>query len=594
MVWPEWSKKGWFRLVLAVVLVLVAASLRLWPLGGLELRIPWVTFYPAVMASALYGGWGAGMVTTTCSVMLVYFWSPTGEPFIDDPGDWLGVAVFSVNCILISAMSEAMHRARERADWAKKQAEAANNAKSTFLANMSHEFRTPLNAILGFSNLLAKSSEIPEKHLNNVRIISNSGEHLLNLINNVLDISKIEAGHMVMEKDHVDLHHLLQDVQSLMNVRMVEKWLTFTVEHASNLPRVIVMDASKLRQILLNLVGNAAKYTVKGGVSLRIFVQGEVETLSARLRFEVEDTGCGIRAEDQRRIFFPFEQIEGKPSNEAGTGLGLAISKQFVELMGGSINLVSERGKGSTFQVTLPVTVSPVLEPARVEDGQRKNIVGLAEGQPLYRLLITEDRFENRLLLHKILEPLGCDVKEAVNGKDAVALVEAWRPHLVWMDIRMPVMDGLEATRCIRALDYGADIKVVALTAHALEEERHEIMQAGCDLFIRKPYRDTEIYDALAKQLGVQFRYNREQSRSVRPHAVHENRVLDVERLTKQPDELIRALRHAAVILDQACFLQLTEKIDDSDAVLGEHLRRMAETLRYDEILTILDTLVDV
>ncbi len=501
--------------LLPLGLVALAAGLRMWPLGALELRIPWVTFYPAVMATALYGGFASGLLAAVLTCLLVLVWSPTDQPFIDDPGDWLGMAVFFVNCTLISTMSEAMHRARANATKAKEQAEAANRAKSVFLANMSHELRTPLNAVLGFSTLMRKDPETTKEQKENLNIISRSGEHLLQLINNVLDISKIEAGHMVLEEANLNISQLLHQIQSLMSVRVEDKGLDFKVEQSPDLPRDITVDVGKLRQVLINLVGNAVKYTNDGRVSLRAEVAEMKTQKEGRIRFVVKDTGIGVHPEARERIFSPFEQVGDQPASEAGTGLGLAISKQFVELMGGQIGVSGEPGKGSEFYFEIPVktAVGSKEAPASPHYGL---VTGLEEGQPLYRLLIVEDKLENRLLLRKLLEPLGFELREAANGKEGVELFEQWVPHLIWMDIRMPVMNGLEATRIIKATEDGASTKIVALTAHALEEERSEILAAGCDGFIRKPYRDSEIYEALVNHLGVRFVYADEKTTVVR------------------------------------------------------------------------------
>ena len=578
------KKHVMLRYMVAMILIVAAASLRIWPLGGLELRIPWVTFYPAVMAAALYGGFSSGILATALSALLVLFWSPTDLPFIDDPGDWLGMAVFSVNGTLIALMSGAMHRARNQATRAKEQAEAANQAKSTFLANMSHELRTPLNAILGFTSLLIKAQDATLDQKEKLNIISNSGENLLNLINNVLDISKIEAGHMTREDTNVNLKRLLYEIESLMSVRVMEKALHFDMKLSQELPENIMIDPGKLRQVLTNLIANAVKYTEKGQVSLRAKVVEQESPNLARLRFEVEDSGIGISKKDQEIIFTPFEQIGNQPATEAGTGLGLAICKQFIELMEGHISVDSKPGKGSIFYFEIPVNICAPSHGDSV-DLLNKRITGLAQGGKRYRILIAEDRLENRLLLHSLLEPLGFDIREAVNGQEAVDQFKEWHPHLIWMDIRMPVMNGLEATRTIKSNKDGIDTKIVALTAHALEEERIEILEAGCDDFIRKPYRDTEIFDSLTKQLGIQFQYVEEET----PFEMEQDNDLDKKQLKKIPLKLIEDLREAVVLLDDHLCLKAAGMISDHNHELGVSLRCMVEDLKYKEILEALD-----
>ncbi len=580
--WFGHENRGALKYVFAVAIILVAAGLRVWPLGALELRIPWVTFYPAVMAAALYGGFFSGMLATALTVLVVLFWSPTDQPFIDDPGDFLGMAVFTVNGTLISLMSGAMHRARDQATRAKEQAEAANLAKSVFLANMSHELRTPLNAILGFANLIRKAPDTTAEQAKKLSIISNSGENLLNLINNVLDIFKIEAGHMVREDADVKLKQLLHEIESMMFLRMQEKGLSLDVVLGPDIPEDIIVDPGKLRQILINLLGNAVKYTQKGGVSLKAGVVKRESRQRVWVRFEVADSGIGIREEDQEIVFSPFEQIGVQPDGEAGTGLGLAISKQFVELMGGNIGVTSEPGKGSAFHFELPLTMSDASGETSAERPQER-ITGLVDGQQNYRILIAEDKLANRLLLYSLLEPLGLELREAVNGREAVEQFEEWHPHLIWMDIRMPVMDGLEATRAIRERQSGADTKIIALTAHALEEERLEILDAGCDDFIRKPYRDTEIFAALTKHLGLRFLYAEEAGTAAAP----EEAELDNEQLKMIPPDLIENLREAAILLDDERSLKVVGMIRDHSHELGEHLQRMVENLKYKEIVAV-------
>lgn len=465
---------------------------------------------------------------------------------------------------------------------AKEHAEKANRAKSVFLANMSHELRTPLNAVLGFSQLMKNSAGITREQMENLHIITRSGEYLLNLINNVLDISKIESGRVELEESHLDLFQLIEEMKSLMDMRAHEKGLIFTLEQAQDLPRHIAVDGGKLRQVLINLIGNALNYTTNGAVILRVMAAEKESADQVRVRFEVEDTGPGIREEDRQRIFLPFVQLGDRTPTEAGTGLGLAISKQYVELMGGRIGVASKLGKGSIFHFEIPATVLP--PGAIAAEPRRGRVIGLAQGQPRYRLLIAEDRPENRLLLRKILEPLGFDLWEAANGREAVALFEQWRPHLIWMDIRMPVMDGLEATRHIKATDAGAQTRIVAVTAHALEEERRRILAAGCDDFIRKPYHDVEIFDALTQHLGVRFVSQEDPTCAVAAAS------LDAAALADLPAELLEELEQALIRIDIGAVNRAIEAIRAHHPSLADALGTVARDLQFGWILRMIRT----
>ena len=468
---------------------------------------------------------------------------------------------------------------------AKDRAEAANRAKGTFLANMSHELRTPLNAVLGFSRLLKSGPDVTPRQQEALDIIVRSGEHLLNLINNVLDMAKIESGRVVLEESEVDLHRLLHEMQSLMGVGAVEKGLRFALEHDPDLPRFVAVDAGKLRQVLLNLLGNAIKYTDSGGVKLRARLAGIHGSEKAKVRFEVEDSGPGISQEDCQRIFLPFVQLGGQALAQAGTGLGLAICKQYVELMGGQVGVTSKPGKGSVFYFEIPVRVLPSV--AERDELKNPRILGLAEGQPRHRLLIVEDQPENRLLLRRLLEPLGFELREAANGQEAVALFEQWHPDLIWMDIRMPVMDGLEAVRRIRATQAGAVTKIIALTAHALEEEKEPIMAAGCDDLVRKPIREQELFGALARHLRLKFIYEKAPPQESTPKAP--GLAVRPEQLDALPAELLRDLRQAVVELDTARTQALIQQVTERDASLGRALSTLATQLGYKRLLKLLE-----
>jgi len=380
-------------------------------------------------------------------------------------------------------------------------AEAANRAKSAFLANMSHELRTPLNAILGFSDLVRTDPQLPAGLREDVDIINRSGEHLLKLINDVLEIAKIEAGKLQLVIAPFDLGGMVREVIEMMQVRASQKGLQLLFDMDSSFPRYIRGDEVRLRQILVNLVGNALKFTEQGGAVIRL---GTHQNDRLHLRIEVEDTGPGIRPEDRERLFKPFVQLaEGK--EQKGTGLGLTIARQFAELMGGSLTVESEVGRGSLFRLELPVEAAGPDELLTPEARHHCDIVGVVPGQPRHRILVVEDQQENWLLLQHLIARIGFEVKLAENGEQGISLFQDWHPDLILMDRQMPVMDGEEATRRIRRLPGGDKVRIVAITASAFKEERQEMFDAGMDDVVAKPYRFDEIYDCLTRQLGVRY-----------------------------------------------------------------------------------------
>jgi signal transduction histidine kinase/DNA-binding NarL/FixJ family response regulator len=570
---------AWLPYAVAVVLVAVAALLRIWPLQGLGLRIAYVTFYPAVMIAALVGGLPVGLLTTALSALVILFWSPIGKPFIADAGDWLGMAVFLVNCTMISFVAEAMRRAQERARAAQQQAEAANRAKSAFLANMSHELRTPLNAILGFSNLMRNDPDITGKQRDNLDIINRSGEHLLHLINDVLDMAKIEAGRVALELKPTDLGALVRDVTVMMRFRAEAKGLRLLFDRPAELPRFIKADGDKLRQILINLLDNAVKYTRQGSVTLRVNVR--LDGSAPRLLIEVEDSGMGIGKADQARIFLPFVQV-GKAAAQKGTGLGLSIVREYLGLMGGSIEVESAPDKGSLFRLTVPVQPAGEAEALPVERAPGV-IVGLEPGQPECRVLIVEDQEENWLLLRRLLEDAGFVTELAKDGAEGVEAFPRFRPHFIWMDRRMPVMDGLEAARRIRALNGGKEVKIAAVTASAFSEQRDEMLAAGMDDFVCKPYRPAEIFDCMARQLGVKFVY-----RPSEPSG--DETSLSPASVAKLPEPLRRELADGLILGNTDRLSELLRRIERQDAEFAKILRHYLQNFNYLPILKALES----
>jgi signal transduction histidine kinase/CheY-like chemotaxis protein len=581
MTWPQAVPPAWRHLLVTVAVISAAAALRLWPLGLLGSRVVWLTFYPAVMIAAIYGGLVGGLLATALAcVLAVVFWPLlVAQPFVKDLADWIGVAVFLLTGTMISGVAESMLRASARARRAQEAAEAASRAKSVFLANMSHELRTPLNAILGFSRLLGADPTVSEAQRRTLGIIGRSGDHLLALINNVLDMARIESGKSAVERAPFDLGVAMRDVAELLRQRAEAKGLTLDLELAEGLPQAIVADEGKLRQVVLNLVGNAVKFTTKGGVKLALATRASQEAERVTLVIDVEDTGAGIAAADQQRIFEPFVQLEQR-TEQQGTGLGLAITRQFVELMEGTIQVESEPGRGSRFRVELPV--EPAADGLVAHAGGAEGRMSRLEpGQPQRRVLIVEDQPANALLLRGLLEQAGFHVQVARDGAKGVEAFRSWRPHFIWMDWRMPVMDGLEATRRIRALDGGRDVKIAALSASVFKEEREQVLASGADDFVAKPIQFNAIFDCMARQLGLRF--------VPLEGEAGPTLALDQGALAAVAPGLRTELADALVSLEADRIYGWIRRVGETDPVLASALAQMSSQFQYTAILRALE-----
>lgn len=463
---------------------------------------------------------------------------------------------------------------------ARRSAEAANRAKSVFLANMSHEIRTPMNAILGFSQLMQRDPALTLQQRQHLDTINRSGEYLLALINDILEVSRIEAGRTTLNPTAFDIHALLKDMEMMFRLRTDDKQLHFSIECAADLPNYVVTDESKLRQVLINLLGNAVKFTTCGGITLRVRTRASDSGL--RLMVEVEDTGPGISSAEMERIFDPFEQTQAGRRVGSGTGLGLAISREFVRLMGGDITVTSEVDKGSIFR--FDISVKPGESAAVSPKADPRQVVKLQPGQRTYRVLIADDVEDNRKLLCSLLETIGFKTMQVANGEEVLRQYEHWQPDLILLDLRMPILDGYEVIRRIRANTGGPPVKIIVVTASAFQESRQPILASGADEFVLKPFRDAKLLETIREFLGVKYIYADETATPM----VATTPKIERAALAALPGDWLNAMRAAATNADMDHLMEVINRIESRDAVLARGLRQLMERFDYMKLLQLL------
>ena len=484
---------------------------------------------------------------------------------------------------------------------AEEAAAAASLAKSQFVANMSHELRTPLNAILGFTEVMSRDSFLGDENLENLRIINRSGQHLLELINDVLDLSKIEAGIIALDERSFDLYQLLDTLEEMFQIKAETKNLQLKFFVQPNVPQYIKTDEKKLRVCLINLLGNAIKFTPDGGrIWLRVSVESKQEIAESEIYpnstsgepflilFEVEDTGVGIAAAEIDTLFDAFVQTEAGRNAGDGTGLGLTITKKYVQIMGGDIGIKSVVGEGTSFKFNIrvfPATSCEITVPTL------QRAIGLEADQPIYRILAIDDNQENRRLLVKMLQPIGFEVREAENGHQGVEIWESWQPHLIWLDTRMPVMDGFEAVKKIRAKEKQTQRRtvIIALTASTFEERKGEIIAAGCDDFVRKPFQEQILFDKMACYLGVRYIYQelpRLPVGGLGRYFVSEKPDSFFRGLLAQmPQSWVQELYEAANDVDEELAIEIVDRIWESHPTLAHALKDLLTDYRIDKIM---------
>jgi PAS domain S-box-containing protein len=484
---------------------------------------------------------------------------------------------------------------------AKEAAEAANRSKSIFLANMSHEIRTPMNAILGYAQLLKHDPALSAKHLRNIDIINQSGNHLLQLIDNILEMSKIEAGRSILHEGYCDLKALLEEIVNMFRLRAYEKGLQLSLQIAGAIPQYILIDEGKVRQVLVNLLSNAIKFTDKGGIVIRIEQIEEIKTddeleemlnssKQTMISIEVEDSGCGISESGAENIFGAFVQAEEGRAQGVGTGLGLSISRDFARLLGGDLVLVRSQLKGgSLFRFTFRCQAIDVK--LFNHNGWRNTKVqAIVSTTHEWKVLVVDDQDTNRDFLRQMLTRVGFLVREAVNGEEAIKEFEDWQPHIVLMDLMMPKLDGYDAIRRIRIEQPQASPVIIAISASVMDGNGERAIQAGADSFLRKPFREIEMLEHIHSICDIQYIYTNEDDLLAHGNKTDESDAdIKEQNLSSIPDNLITAILEAVENGDMYKLNSLIEEVAFVENRMAAYLQTLADNYDYIGIIKLFD-----
>ena len=435
---------------------------------------------------------------------------------------------------------------------ARDQAMTANKAKSAFLANMSHELRTPLNGILGYAQILNRDNNLNPNHKKGIDIIQSSGEYLLTLINDILDLSKIEAGKLELSPNEFHLVNFINGIAELFKMRAEQQEITFSYEFSKRLPVGVYGDEIRLRQILINLLGNAVKFTQAGTVSLK------VDYYNGKVHFKVADTGMGIATDKLDTIFLPFQQAGEQNYRAQGTGLGLSITKKLISMMGGKLQVESVLGEGSVFWMALDL---PVTSHQLEADSVKKPIIIGYHNLPNLplKILVIDDNYENRNIIKQLLKPFGFNVIEAVNGEDGLDKAIKFCPDLIVMDLIMPKMDGFESTREIRKIPEFKKLPIIASSASVFKHHREDSLKAGCNAFLAKPIYDKELFELISQYLHLEAIYEETSVSTENPEEIK------ISELQKLPAEQATILFNLAMIGDIAGILEFADNLKQSD-----------------------------